>query len=443
MSKSFPISLAALILSAAPAIAQVATTQTCDGKDPVGYLGISGIDCNCTISSPGSRRQWYFRTEPKITSLEMDSPAGKLLRTGDVITHVNGKLITTADGARELSQINPGEAVVLTVRRNGQSLKYAITAQSVCPKDTRLLGIYAPSLPQGAPPAPGAVAGAARAWTGVTPPPSGFVYGVAPKIPYRSAPRASFGMGLSCSNCSIKVRERDNTTAMSFSQPPEVYSIEKGGPADKAGIRRGDVITHINGNEMTSDEGGKLFANAKPGQRVAFTVQRGAERKTFTLVAAQRSTPSPQLAQSSASLEKARAALTELQREQAEQIRRMQTDLRGSQRAEEEKLRELQREMLREEQEHRRKLSELSKELMGVHNRMRAAMADSARGACLAPTPAPPGAMTLSRTLRYTGTIGGTEIEVRGSYPVSVTESGGEIEITTGGTVVKLKSGNK
>ena len=50
---------------------------------------------------------------------------------------------------------------------------------------------------------------------------------------------------------------------------------------------------------------------------------------------------------------------------------------------------------------------------------------------------------SLSRTLRYTGTIGQTEIEVRGANPVSVTESGDEIEITAGGTFVKLKSGKK
>ena len=441
MRKSFPLSLAALIVTAAPLWAQNATTQTCDGKNPVGYLGISGIDCNCTIATPGTRHQWNFRTEPRITSLEMDSPAGKFLKTGDVITHVNGKLITTLDGARELSSVQPGEAVVLTIRRNRQSLKYAITAESVCPTDTRLLGIYAPGVPAAEAPPPQAGVSARRpprAGAPGTPPPAVS----APKA-YR-APRASFGMGLSCSgSCSIWVRERNNRSSMSFSQPPEVYSVERGGPADKAGIRRGDVITHINGKAMTSDEGGDLFANAKPGQRVTFTIQRDSDRKTVAVVAAERSTPMPQLAQSSASLEKARASLNEMQRVQAEQIRRIEAELRNSQRVEEEKLRELKRALLRQEQEHRRKLNELSRELTGAQSRMRAAMTDSARGACLAPTPPPPGTTSLSRTLRYTGTIGQTEIEVRGANPVSVTESGDEIEITAGGTVVKLKSGKK
>jgi membrane-associated protease RseP (regulator of RpoE activity) len=249
-------------------------------------------------------------------------------------------------------------------------------------------------------------------------------------------------MGLSCSNCSIQLHEKNNERTMSFSQPPEVYSIERGGPADKAGIRRGDLITHINGRAMDSDDGGRLFANAKPGQSVTFTIQRGAERKTVSVRAAARSTPLPQLAQSSESLEKARESLTLLQRDQAEQLRKIQEELRRSQRIEDEKLREIQRVLVRQEQEHRRKLAELAKELTGVHNRMRAAMTDSARAVCSIQPPTL-AASTASRTLRYTGMIGGTEIEVRGANPVSVTESGDEIEITAGGTIVKLKSTKK
>ena len=59
-----------------------------------------------SISTPGSGHEWRFRSEPKITSLEMDSRAGAVLKTGDVITHVNGKSIRTPEGARaELNEI--------------------------------------------------------------------------------------------------------------------------------------------------------------------------------------------------------------------------------------------------------------------------------------------------------------------------------------------------
>jgi hypothetical protein len=67
------------------------------------------------------------------------------------------------------------------------------------------------------------------------------------------------------------------------------------------------------------------------------------------------------------------------------------------------------------------------------------AAADSARSACAVPMLAPTPAARLSRTLRYSGTLGDSEIEVRGSSPVSVTENRDEILITTGGTVVRVK----
>ena len=430
--------------AAASGHAQNATRQTCEGKDPVGYIGISGVECNCTIGPPGSKRTWSFRTEPKVTSLEMDAPAGRLLRTGDVITHVNGKLITTRAGAQELANVRPGEPVVLTIRRNGLTQTYAVTPAAACPTDTRLLGIYAPDVPAGRAPAARAGAGA----QGTTPRPPRSVPTPpppprAPRAPTPPVPRASFGMGLSCSDCSIKVSEKNNSTTMSFSQPPEVYSIERDGPADKAGIRRGDVITHVNGKSIDSPEGGNLFANAKPGQTVSFTVQRGGERKTILVPAAARATPSPQLTKSSESLERARASLSQLQRQQAAQMRQIQEELQRSQRTEQAKLRELQRAMLNQEREHLARLSELAAELTRTEQRMRAAMSDSARAACPVPWTTANASARASRTLRYTGTIGDAEIEVRGANPVSVTESGDEIEISTAGTIVKLKSSKK
>lgn len=430
----------ALIFSvAASGHAQNATGKTCDGKDRAGSLGISGIECNCTISSPGSNKTWSFRTEPKITSLEAGTPAGRLLRAGDVITHVNGKLITTHDGAQELADIRPGEPVVLTIRRNGLVQTYAMTPDAACLNDTRRLGIHARETPTGK---PGAVAGAQGAprppKSLSTPAPPVAARGVAAVIP-----RVSFGMGLSCSYCSINVSEKNGIKTMSFSQPPEVYSIERDGPADKAGIRRGDVITHVDGKAIDSSGGGSLFANAKPGQTVKFTVQRGGERKTISVRASARAAPSPQLTKSSESLERARASLSELQREQAAQMRKIQEELKRSQRMEQDKLRELQRSMLNQEREHRARLSELAAELTRTEQRMRAAMSDSARAACPVPWTTAAASARASRTLRYTGTIGDAEIEVRGANPVSVTESGNEIEISTAGTVVRLKRSKK
>jgi hypothetical protein len=441
----------ALAAAAFPAQAQVAAgggSGSCTGSEAVGYIGISGIDCNCTISSPGSGKAWAFRTEPKITSLEMDSRAGKVLKIGDVITRVNGKLITTHDGAQELANIKPGQAVVLDVRRNGQSMRFAITADATCPTDSRLLGIYAPGpkvagrapgvyTPRGTPPpgVSGGVNAAPRA--GAVP----GVYTAAPaRVPYVSMPRASFGMGISCSGeCTMQFSEKNRMAMMSFSHPPEVYSIERGGPADKAGIRRGDLLTHINGKAMDTPDGGKELANVKPGETVRFTIRRGQEQKTVSLRASERSTPQAALALPTASLSKAREALEELRREQSEQLKQMEQDLRRSKQMTEEQLRLAQRAMMETEREHTTRLRELERELARADGGLKAAADPSRAAACVVPTPAPDAATRLSRTLRYSGTIGDSEIEVRGSNPVSVTENRDEILITTGGTVVRVK----
>lgn len=432
-----------LVAMAMPAQAQQVTRKSCDGKDPVGYIGISGIACNCTIGRV-SGNDWTFRTEPKITSLEMDSRAANVLRTGDYIVAVNDRLITTREGAEEFANIRPGVPVILTLRRSGQTLKVALTPEAVCPNDSRLIGMYAPeAAPAIAPPAyvertPEIPAPRASAPT--TPPPVVYAPRAAPAA-YRG-PEASFGMGLSCSNCGMQFSEKEKRAYMYFTRPPEVYSIERGGPADKAGIRRGDVITHIEGKPIASQTGGKLFSTAKPGQTVKFTVVRNNVRKVYPVKAASRTAPSAlpiELSQSSHALERARESLTELQRSQNEQLRRLQDEVRRTQQMQEQQLRAAQRAMLREEQEHQQRLSSLATEMARAERQMRAAIVDSARSACVV-TPAPSVATSrAARTLRYTGTLGETEIEVRGANPVSVTEDGDEIVITTGATVVRVQ----
>jgi serine protease DegS len=54
-----------------------------------------------------------------------------------------------------------------------------------------------------------------------------------------------------------------------------ILSVEKSGPADKAGIRQGDILTHMNGQPMIN-EGivANQLANLQPGDKVAFKVMR-------------------------------------------------------------------------------------------------------------------------------------------------------------------------
>jgi hypothetical protein len=210
-----------------------------------------------------------------------------------------------------------------------------------------------------------------------------------------------------------------------------VYSIERNGPADKAGIRRGDVITRVNGHDVVTAEGGKAFATAKPGQIVKFTVIRGNDSKVFNVKAAQTQTPRPALAQTTRSLERARESLDEMRRLQESQLRRL-NEMRTSRDSMTAKiLEEHRRQLLREEQESQRKLQQLSAEMERASREMTTA-------ACVVtPAIAPTAASRSTRTLRFSGDLGDAEIEVRGA-PASVTENKDEIVITTSTSVIRI-----
>ena len=356
----------ALLLAAAPLRAQqsAASSTSCKTADAFDQMGISGIACNCTA---GPLNKWTFRTEPRVRSLAQGTNARALLRVGDVITELNGKSLLTQQGMDEVANVHPGQAVVLTVRRGREILQYALRTESDCSAQSTWVDV--PVAPAAA--SPGAIADAPTASTLRSLAPRAAM--VAPAVPSRvwttavpaaiatyRGPRASYGMSFSCSHCSMRFSEKEHLWSMMFSKPPVIYSIERRGPADKAGLQRGDSLTHVNGKRIDSDEGGRIFAEAKPGQTLKFTVQRDGESRTFTVRPTERSGTTPALA--------------------------------GS---------------------------------------YRAAYAFSAVAPVAAGTPG-------TRTLRYTGTLAGTDVEVRGA-PVSVSETEDEIVITTGPTVVRVQ----
>ena len=61
-------------------------------------------------------------------------------------------------------------------------------------------------------------------------------------------------------------------------------------PAHDAGMRSGDILTHINGHEMTSAEGGRLFGAVQPGDTVRFRFARNNTSQEAQVVATERVT---------------------------------------------------------------------------------------------------------------------------------------------------------
>jgi serine protease Do len=86
----------------------------------------------------------------------------------------------------------------------------------------------------------------------------------------------------------VVIQEVTKELAESFGLPKPagalVNSVEKGGPADKAGIQASDVILKFDNKEITaSNELPRIVAATKPGAKVPVQVWRKGERRDLTL----------------------------------------------------------------------------------------------------------------------------------------------------------------
>jgi len=79
-------------------------------------------------------------------------------------------------------------------------------------------------------------------------------------------------------------KELAESFGLSKPQGALVASVEKGSPADKAGLEAGDVILQFNGKPVVqSSDLPRIVGNTKPGSKVALQVWRGGASKELTL----------------------------------------------------------------------------------------------------------------------------------------------------------------
>lgn len=256
--------------------AQQGVAQTCPaGSARVATLGYAELECsNCTLYRPdddvGSQR-WEFSSEPKIGGIKAGGPAEGKLRSGDVIAAIDGHLITTREGGGRFSQLEIGKPVTLTVRRGGREIDVTVTPSAKCERAGRARVARAPRAgraprPPRAPraPQPG------RVRVGVP----------APPVPPEQ--KARLGFSLRCSDCTMQ--HDGDEVVWSFRESPTIQRVEGGSPAYKAGVRRGDTMTHINEVPLTTEAGGRLFGAIEPGDTVTLGLQRnGVERRALVV----------------------------------------------------------------------------------------------------------------------------------------------------------------
>lgn len=88
-------------------------------------------------------------------------------------------------------------------------------------------------------------------------------------------------LGVATTGVQMLDRQVDGTKVVSFLEPPVVASVDPGSPAERVGVRAGDVLLEIGGQRLL--HGSVVFSELlRPGAKVTVKLQRGSE--VFTLL---------------------------------------------------------------------------------------------------------------------------------------------------------------
>lgn len=303
----------ALALSAGPRALAQEETASC--SDPVGELGIG--EMRCSGSSRNCHRGWAFQdgrliltfnTEPTVHALR--PPASEVLEEGDVIVSVDGKLSTTADASRRLGLLEPGDRVRLRIRRGGVERDVAITAVPTCDHPRHRVFAFDGE----------AGRELAEAWKllekdftfrfdGLDGSFDGFDWEnlskdlriqIDPDIETfrfefdadslrfplleRGRPPFELGLELTCGMFCGWRRGEGDSAVWRGQHPPRVARVIEGGPADRAGIREGDVLLLLDGHSFVGEEGGRALGRLAPGRPLTLQYLAGGETLTTTTI---------------------------------------------------------------------------------------------------------------------------------------------------------------
>jgi serine protease Do len=210
------------------------------GKVTRGFLGVSVSDLSPDLIQgfglqPGTKGALVQNVVPR-------SPADKAgLQAGDVVVALNDKTVETAGAlTRGVALVAPGQTANLTVLRGGQKKQFAVKVVQR-PEDGEAIGRGE----QGGGEEGGQQGGRDQS----------------PKLGVSIAPITP-------------------DVARQFGVEPGqgvvVVDVSEGGPADRAGIRRGDVILEANRQKVTKPEDMRsAVAKMKEGDMALLRVRRG------------------------------------------------------------------------------------------------------------------------------------------------------------------------
>jgi len=261
------------------------------------------------------------------------------------------------------------------------------------------------------------------------------------------------GVAISCNACGPRNTGK-TLPGWYFTTPPVVVSVDRGSPADRAGLRAGDTLLAINGTNLVTPAGGEAWSGTRPGVSIRLTYSRGGgPRRTVSLTPV--ASPAPNVVWGGTGGWRSGSAAAE---EAAREAARAQAAEAARQRAAEAGLRDLQNE-----------LSDNSGKTLDAASmrRIRASLdaiervlrRNTAVAVPLPPAPAPlrplaplsppqpaspaipappppvavPVAPMPAGRLRYSGRVGNTTVEARRQGGVNVEERGDSEVVVTGG----------
>ena len=90
-------------------------------------------------------------------------------------------------------------------------------------------------------------------------------------------------LGVNTTGLQMLDKREDGTQVLTFLEPPVVASVDPGSPADRVGVRAGDVLIEIGGKKLMAER--VVFAELlRPGEKVVLKLQRGGDVVTMTPV---------------------------------------------------------------------------------------------------------------------------------------------------------------
>jgi C-terminal processing protease CtpA/Prc len=233
--------------------------QACN-KGPGSAFGVTGYTCTqCQVEWKTADDQTYtFSSAPTVISTTESSE----LKRGDVIEAVDGRPITTRQGAEIFVKPSNGEHSV-TVRRNGSRTDIKTRAMS-CGSDQQTT---------------------ARdiSWQRAT----SIIAGqqILQVKPTPSESQSRFGFAVACIPSCTKVRSSSDpgVAYWKYDDYPLIAAVRKDGPAERAGLRNGDVVTKVDGISVLEEKGALKLFQSEGATTLNITVSREGKEVAFLM----------------------------------------------------------------------------------------------------------------------------------------------------------------